>query len=223
MKSLREQFDDLFKDEIIEKNHEDLSLITKVPKKYISGMRTKPKKTFVGNVVGDNNFYIDMFNNRWKVGSFTLDEPPKLPYKVVFNEKKGTTTLLFGRKDSPYVVRAKHDGKDKYDENIGFLVGMVKSEYYLTYNKKIKLGYERYNVYKNNLKNYFETLIRIRLRDELSAYQLNKLFDNITKKDKLLFVIDGKEHEIVVERKGKKFISEMTTEELKEYWEQFDE
>ncbi len=134
-----------------------------------------------------------------------------LPLKIVFDEKSGRTTLLFGnenydpkskdkgKKNKYNVVRA--DAKGKFNEKVGFLIGMIKYllPKQLTKNV-IDLGYERYNKFKNNLTNYFETILRTSL-DGISTTQLNKLFDNIDKKDELIFDFEDGRHIIEIERK----------------------
>ncbi len=121
-----------------------------------------------------------------------------LPTKVVFNEKLKRTTLIFGNPNKPFEV-VRSEAKDEYNEKTGFLIAMVKYLYKEQAKRHIDYGYKRYNKFKNNIQNYLEQLIRQDIK--LSDYQLEKLFDNITKKDKLKFNIDGNIHEIEIERK----------------------
>ena len=150
---------------------------------------TLDTKTFVEKMFNELGFTIDY-----------SEEPyyDYLPTKVVFNEKLKRTTLVFRNPNEQFDV-VRSEAKDEYNEYLGFLVAMVKYLYKEQAKRHINYGYKRYNKFKNNIQNYLEQLIRQDIK--LSDYQLEKLFDNITKKDKLKFNIDGNIHEIEIERK----------------------
>lgn len=161
-------------------------------RKYILGHREVDVKVA-------NELYYDYLHELW----FTIDysEEPYydyLPTKVVFNEKLKRTTLVFRNPNEQFDV-VRSEAKDEYNEYLGFLVAMVKYLYKEQAKRHIDYGYKRYNKFKNNIQNYLEQLIRQDIK--LSDYQLEKLFDNITKKDQLKFNIDGNIHEIEIERK----------------------
>ena len=120
-----------------------------------------------------------------------------LPTKVVFNEAKGKTTLLFG--NAPYeVVTSVVSHGDKFEEFIGFMVSMVKHLYdnhKQLFNLVYGIGDDYY------LTGYFRGLVDNKLLEYgMSVSQVTKL--SIWCFDKpLTFNINGVEHTIEVEYK----------------------
>lgn len=122
-----------------------------------------------------------------------------LPSKVIFNKKKGKTTLLFG--EAPYQVYtsvASHG--DKFGFLTGFYVTLLK-RLYNDADRKIKLAYDLYEDERQR-----DIFIEGLLFAEL---QKNGMSNNQFKKfmfwefyEPLKFVINGVEHVIEVEYKG---------------------
>lgn len=119
--------------------------------------------------------------------------------KIVFNEEKGRTTLVF--KDAYGNIKtstANLQKGDKWNTKLGFLVAYMN--YF--YEDWVGMTYGRYGRYTTQLIVHLETLVAQKLvsTSNLSRYQIYKLFDNLDKEE-IVFGDGDKRKVIEIERK----------------------
>ena len=136
------------------------------------------------------------FNDYFRVNCIDF-----LPTKVIFNEAKGKTTLLFGK--APYeVTTSQISNDDVFNYSLGFKIALLKK----LYNNSTQLIKHMYSIYdmeqsKELREEYLWGLITSKLLDNgMSTHQIYKLYYGIFNKS-LTFNINGIEHTIEVEYK----------------------
>lgn len=184
--------------EVVEESHDDFvkfSYKNKDTEEQKERLRKLYDKIHFGNQYKEEDITVsEMFSSQQKQVSF-------LPTKVIFNPKKGKTTLLFG--EAPYEVYtsvASHG--DEFNLTTGFYVTLLK-RLYNDADRKIKLAYDFDLYYDERERNVFlEGLIFAELQKHgMSNHQFGKLVFNGLFANEIKFVINGVEHIMEIEHK----------------------
>lgn len=175
-----------------------------IPKRYISGVRT-PKETH--DYIADGIGYCLKHTLGDDYEKFALGRVTgfntghiNIPSKIVFDEKLGRTTLLFGEKPYKSVVNAKAKTLSKFNFALGVKIALLKYFYTDSEVKEIfDLAYNNFK--KDKIEPYFDKLLKEKLHF-LSEYQYNKLFSTKLLDGEIILDIKGYgRHIIEIERK----------------------
>lgn len=175
-----------------------------IPKRYISGVRT-PKETH--DYIADGIGYCLKHTlgddyEKFALGRVTGFDTGhiNIPSKIVFDEKLGRTTLLFGEKPYKSVVNAKAKTLSKFNFALGVKIALLKYFYTDSEVKEIfDLVYNNFK--KDKIEPYFDKLLKEKLHF-LSEYQYNKLFSTKLLDGEIILDIKGYgRHIIEIERK----------------------
>jgi hypothetical protein len=142
-------------------------------------------------------------STRYTLRGFFVDELKSyvdfLPTKIVFNRKKGRTTLLFG--EAPYadgcVFTSQTSGSDRFDFERGFSIA-----YYKFINSNLSKDELQKRIENNyNLKHYFQIILVEFLLNKGMSYRQIEKFGKLEAQKSVTFNIKGIEHKIEVEVK----------------------
>lgn len=175
-----------------------------IPKRYISGVRTqKETHDYIADGIGYclKHTLGDDYE-KFALGRVTGFDTGhiNIPSKIVFDEKLGRTTLLFGEKPYKSVVNAKAKTLSKFNFALGVKIALLK---YFYNDSEVK---EMFDLVYNNFKKdkiepYFDKLLKEKLHF-LSEYQYNKLFSTKLLDGEIILDIKGYgRHTIEIERK----------------------